>query len=259
MANHIVIPARFGSSRLPGKPLLDIDKKPLIWHVYQRALESNIDSIVVATDHIEIFNAVKAFDGNVIMTSASHVNGTERLAEVAKELQFNDDDIVINLQGDEPLIPSDLIEATSKLLVDNPSAGIATLCCRINEIDSVFSPNIVKVTRTDLGKALYFSRAPIPWDRDAFKDFYNVKREFNLSFPYYRHIGLYAYRVKTLEYLQTLAESQLERCESLEQLRALQAGIEIQVGEIGKVPPHGVDTMEDYLNIKRIVEERHES
>jgi len=255
MTNHIVIPARFGSSRLPGKPLLDIDGKPLIWHVYQRALETNIESIVVATDHIDIFNAVIQFGGNVVMTSVDHVNGTDRLAEVSKKLSFSDDDIVINLQGDEPLIPSSLIEPMAKLLSDNPSAGIATLCCPILELSSVMNPNVVKVTKTDSGKALYFSRAPIPWNRDQFSHLETA----TLSVPYYRHIGMYAYRVKTLLQIAALPESTLESCESLEQLRALQAGVEIQIGEIEVMPPHGVDTMDDYLNVKRLVEDRNES
>jgi len=255
MTNHIVIPARFGSSRLPGKPLLEIDGKPLIWHVYQRALETNIKSIVVATDHIDIFNVVKTFNGNVVMTSVDHVNGTERLAEVAKQLSFADTDIVINLQGDEPLIPFNLIEPMAKLLDDNPSAGIATLCCPILDVRAVTNPNVVKVTKTDFGKALYFSRAPIPWNREQFSNLDTA----TLSVPYYRHIGMYAYRVKTLTDIATLAESTLESCESLEQLRALQAGIEIQIGEITEMPPHGVDTMDDYLKIKRLVENRDES
>jgi len=255
MANHIVIPARFGSSRLPGKPLLEIDGKPLIWHAYQRALDTNIKSIVVATDHIDIFNAVKAFDGNVVMTSVNHVNGTERLAEVAEQLSFSNNDIVINLQGDEPLIPSSLIEAMVQLLENNPSAGIATLCCPILELSSVTNPNVVKVTKTDAGKALYFSRAPIPWNRDQF----SYMDTAALSVPYYRHIGMYAYRVKTLTRIAALPESTLESCESLEQLRALQAGVEIQIGEIEVMPPHGVDTMDDYLNVKRLVEDRNES
>jgi len=255
MTNHIVIPARFGSSRLPGKPLLQIDGKPLIWHVYQRALETSIESIVVATDHIDIFNAVTKFGGNVVMTSIDHVNGTDRLAEVSKKLSFSDDDIVINLQGDEPLIPSSLIEPMATLLTDNFSAGIATLCCPILDVSSVMNPNVVKVTKTDSGKALYFSRAPIPWSRDQFSNLETA----TLSIPYYRHIGMYAYRVKTLTHIATLAESTLESCESLEQLRALQAGIEIQVGEISEMPPHGVDTMDDYLKVKRLVEDRDES
>ena len=250
MAIHIVIPARYGSSRLPGKPLLDIGGKPLIWHVFQRALESNIKSIVVATDHIDIYNAVKAFNGNVVMTSLNHVNGTERLAEVAEHLSFSDNDIVINLQGDEPLIPFSLIESMTKLLEDNPSAGISTLCCPILTLSSVINPNIVKVIKTDSGKALYFSRAPIPWNRDQFCNINTA----TLSEPYYRHIGIYAYRVSTLRRISALPVSTLESCESLEQLRALQAGVEIQVGVLEEAPPHGVDTMDDYLTIKKLLE-----
>ena len=250
MASHIVIPARFGSSRLPGKPLLEINGKPLIWHVYQRALETTFKSIIIATDNIDIFNVVQGFGGHVIMTSEDHVNGTERLAEVAKKLSFDEDDIVINLQGDEPLMPPNLIDTMSGLLENNPSAGIATLCCPIQDVKSVMNTNVVKVTKTDAGKALYFSRAPIPWDRNQFA----TTTTAELAVPYYRHIGIYAYRVKTLKYIATLGESTLESCECLEQLRALQSGVEIQVSEISEIPPHGVDTMDDYLKVKNILE-----
>lgn len=253
MANHIVIPARFGSSRLPGKPLLNIAGKPLIWHVYQRAIETGIDSITVATDHIDIFNVVGEFGGNVVMTDEAHINGTERLAEVIKIKGFQDDDIIINLQGDEPLIPATLILSMVDLLIKNPKAGISTLSCLIRDAKSVFNPNVVKVTKTDFGKALYFSRAPIPWDRNNFTDLNNTS-EAKLIVPYFRHIGMYAYRSCTLNKLSILSESSLEFCESLEQLRALQSGIEIQVGVIEEVPPHGVDTMEDYLAVKNLIE-----
>jgi 3-deoxy-manno-octulosonate cytidylyltransferase (CMP-KDO synthetase) len=255
MANHIVIPARFASSRLPGKPLLEIDGKPLIWHVYQRALETGISSIVVATDHSEIFDVVKKFGGNVIMTKVEHVNGTDRLAEVAKIQRFLDDDIVVNLQGDEPLLPAELIASVIDLLVHNPKAGIATLSCLIKDVETVFNPNVVKITMTDFGKALYFSRAPIPWNRELF----SCEDSIKLVVPYYRHIGMYAYRAGTLNTISQLDESSLELCESLEQLRALQAGIEIQVGVIKETPPHGIDTMEDYLVVKKLVENKNGS
>ena len=255
MKIHIVIPARHGSSRLPGKPLLEILGKPLIWYVYQRAIETGLSSITVATDHEDIFDAVINFGGNAVMTSATHLNGTDRLAEVSEKLGFGSNDIVINLQGDEPLLPSELIHKLPKLLADNHLAGIATLCCPILDKSTVLNPNVVKVTKTDAGKALYFSRAPIPWDREHFNDDKNVA----LMFPYYRHIGLYAYRVNTLMKISNLQESTLERCESLEQLRALQAGIDIQVGVISEMPPHGVDTMDDYLAVKKIVENSNES
>lgn len=253
MENHIIIPARFNSSRLPGKLLLEVDGKPLIWHVYQRALESEIESITVATDHIDIFNAVNKFGGNVIMTSDKHVSGTDRLAEVAQKLSLSDKDVVINVQGDEPLIPSDLIKQISTLLNESPSAGIATLCCPISDIYSVMNPNVVKVTIADNGQALYFSRAPIPWNREQFNDLTTA----SLTVPYYRHIGMYAYKVATLIKVAQLTESPLENCESLEQLRALQAGVEIQVGITQEMPPHGVDTMADYLAVKKIVEGTH--
>jgi 3-deoxy-manno-octulosonate cytidylyltransferase (CMP-KDO synthetase) len=255
MANHIVIPARFASSRLPGKPLLDIDGKPLIWHVYQRALETGISSIIVATDHSAIFDVVTAFGGNAVMTSLDHVNGTVRLAEVAKIKNFLDDDIVINLQGDEPLLPAGLVSSVIDLLINNPEAGIATLSCLIKDAESVFNPNVVKITKTDSGRALYFSRAPIPWDRVQF----SCKDSVKLLVPYYRHIGMYSYRAATLKKIALLDESSLESCESLEQLRALQAGIQIQVGMIEEIPPHGVDTMDDYLVVKNFLENRYGS
>jgi len=252
MAIHIVIPARFASTRLPGKPLLDIAGKPLIWHVYQRALATGISSIIIATDHIDIFNTVIEFGGSVIMTDATHINGTERLAEVANIEGFLDDDIVINLQGDEPLIQPELITSLIYLLESNPKAGISTLSCLIQDFESVFNPNVVKITKTDSGEALYFSRAPIPWNRELFSSPENIK----LIVPYYRHIGMYAYRANTLKKIALLAESPLESCESLEQLRALEAGIKIQVGVIKEAPPHGVDTMADYLKIKKMIEDK---
>lgn len=249
---HIVIPARYASSRLPAKPLKVIAGRPLIWHVYQRALESGIESIVVATDHQEIFDAVTAFGGKVVMTSVDHLNGTDRIIEVSEKLEFKQDDIVVNVQGDEPLIPPVIISELGEFLDKQVDAQLATYCCEIDDIKDVVNPNVVKVVKTDLESALYFSRAPIPWNRDEFNNLSKAK----LTTKYFRHIGIYAYRVSCFTDLASLSRSELELTESLEQLRMLQAGMKILVKEISEKPAHGVDTEEDYLHIKRIIEGR---
>lgn len=247
----MVIPARYGSSRLPGKPLRDIVGQPMIWHVYQRALEAGFSSIVVATDDRRIADVVEAFGGEVVMTSAKHVSGTDRLAEVAEKLVWADDDIVVNLQGDEPLIDAQLIADVAARLTDSPDAGIATLVTPINSLDDFINPNVVKAVLSHSGQALYFSRAPIPWPRDQFSTTQRVLPETDV----YRHIGMYAYRVATLKKMPTLAVSPLEQLESLEQLRALQHGIKIQCGVIASAPAHGVDTEEDLARVIAIVEQ----
>lgn len=250
MATHIIIPARYASTRLPGKPLLEICNKPIVWHVYQRALEANVDSVTVATDDQRIFDCVTGFGGNVVMTSSEHKTGTDRISEVSELLSFDTNDIVINLQGDEPLIPFHIFGSLETLLIENPEAGIATFCCPIDDVESVVNPNVVKVVKSKSGKALYFSRAPIPWDRELFPSIKNAK----LSKAYFRHIGMYAYRVDTLKQFSALGESDLEKIESLEQLRALCADISIQVGDISEAPPHGIDTMDDYIATKKLME-----
>ena len=255
MTTHIVIPARFSSTRLPGKPLLEIKGKPIIWHAYQRAIETGIPSIIVATDHPDIFDTVINFGGKAVMTKESHINGTERLAEVAKLEKFAEDDIVINLQGDEPLLPAHLIISVLKLLLDNPTVGISTLSCLIRDIESINNPNVVKVVKSHSGKALYFSRSPIPWGKFLISPQGIAKS----TASYFRHVGLYAYRVGTLCNLASFETSMLESSESLEQLRALQCGIEIQVGTISEPPPHGVDDFEDYMRVKKLVEKKNGS
>ncbi|MPW28736.1 3-deoxy-manno-octulosonate cytidylyltransferase [Agarivorans sp. B2Z047] len=249
---HVVIPARYSSSRLPGKPLLKLNDKPMIWHVYQRAIESGYKSIMVATDHIDIAKEVKRFGGRAVLTSTDHESGTDRLAEAATIMGFGKDDIVVNLQGDEPLIPYELIKQVVELLVKDEEAGLATLCCEIRDQTSVFNPNVVKVVKASNGRALYFSRAPIPWNREDF----GVDSAFSISSnSYFRHIGLYAYRVRSLKRIASLPMSNLEKHESLEQLRALESGMAIQVGVVDTAPPHGVDTLEDFTAIKKFFEE----
>ena len=252
MTTHIVIPARYNSSRLPGKPLKLIAGKSMIEHVYLQAQKTNIKSIHVATDDQRIFDAVKAFDGNVVMTREDHISGTDRLAEVAEFMRWSDDDIVINLQGDEPMMPPEVIKFIAKL-ANNTSAKISTLATPISEFKDIFNPNIVKVVMDSEGKAHYFSRAPIPWDRDEFNtiDKQSTKQsEKQSSTPRYRHLGMYAYRVSTLKKIPSLPPCEIEQLESLEQLRPLYNGISIQVGIIDNAPEHGIDTEEDLQRVE---------
>ena len=246
----VVIPARYGSSRLPGKPLLDIGGRPMVAHVWQRASESAATRIVVATDDERILEAVEAFGGEAIMTQADHPSGTDRLAEVAKRLELEDDTIVVNVQGDEPLLPASLIDQVAMRLEEDPEASIATLAEQIGDVDTLFDPNVVKVVRNVRGHAMYFSRAPVPWDREAFR----MRPELLDTDAWLRHIGLYAYRASFLsEYVDWLP-SPLEQLEQLEQLRALHHGHRIQVVLSAEPHPAGVDTPEDLARVRRLVD-----
>lgn len=235
----IVIPARYGSSRLPGKPLADIAGKPMIQHVWERGVEAAGDAarVVVATDDKRVFDAVCMFGAHVAMTADTHESGTDRIAEVANQLGWADDAVVVNLQGDEPLMPAALVRMVGEALEATPDAHIATASCPITRTEDVKNPNIVKVVMADSGAALYFSRSPVPYNRDG---------ELDASkFPYQRHIGLYAYRVATLVELTRLPVAPLEELEQLEQLRAMAAGMKIQVVPVDEAPPHGVDCESD--------------
>ncbi|NVK36692.1 MAG: 3-deoxy-manno-octulosonate cytidylyltransferase [Gammaproteobacteria bacterium] len=248
MSNYkIVIPARYGSSRLPGKPLIELAGKPMIQHVYERALATGIEDIVVATDDQRIFDVAKGFGANVVMTSVDHENGTERIAEVAAKLGWQADDVIVNVQGDEPLIPRELIELTAKGLLDNPQAGMASLCTPIRSADEAFDPNAVKTVLDNSGFAMYFSRAPIPWDRDLYK---HGQDEITQLAPVYRHIGMYGYRVSFLQEYAKMEMTALEQAECLEQLRALCYGVKIHMAVIDQPPGHGVDTQEDVARVE---------
>ena len=251
---HIVIPARYNSSRLPGKPLLEINGQPVVWHVFQRALETNIDSIIVATDDNRIYDAGEAFGGRAIITDESHESGTDRLAEVAEKMQFCDKDIVVNLQGDEPLINPEYVMKVVEQLNTHSWADISTLMCPIKSAQDLFNPNMVKVVTASDSSALYFSRAPIPWHRGRFDNIHDLTNICIAQDSYFRHIGLYAYRVSTLKLLSNSPVSTLENLEALEQLRALQLGRKISVAKVLDASPHGVDTVEDYERIKKIME-----
>jgi 3-deoxy-manno-octulosonate cytidylyltransferase (CMP-KDO synthetase) len=242
----VVIPARYGSTRLPGKPMLDIAGKPMIAHVCQRALEANAGQVVVATDDQRIFDAVTDLDIQVVMTDVNHQSGTERIAEVASSLGWHEDDIVVNLQGDEPLIPPTYISDVARALAGQTQAGIATLAARIKDADEIFNPNAVKVVLDKYGYALYFSRAPIPWNRASFPDNHKIEQAL---LPHLRHIGMYAYRVGFLQRYCQWEASPLESVEALEQLRILWHGEKIRVEVVAKTPEAGVDTEADLIRV----------
>lgn len=246
----VVIPARYGSSRLPGKPLLDIAGKPMIAHVCERALAANAEQVVVATDDERIFVAVEQLGLQVVMTDPNHQSGTERIAEVAARLQWSTDDIIVNLQGDEPLIPSSYINDVANALGGQDRAGMATLAARINDQSELFNPNAVKVVLDKAGYALYFSRAPIPWERGAFPNSANMTNE---ALPFLRHIGMYAYRVAFLQGYCSWQSSPLEAVECLEQLRVLWHGEKILVKTVARTPEAGVDTEEDLRRVGTIL------
>jgi len=251
MSFIVIIPARFASTRLPGKPLLDIAGKPMIQHVYQQACKSDAERVVIATDDSRIEAAAQAFGAEVVMTSANHSSGTDRLEEVVRKLDLEDEQIVVNVQGDEPLIPPEVINQVAMNLADQATAGIATLCEKIHDPEQLFNPNIVKVVFNDRGFASYFSRAPIPWARDAFKN--GLTQIMPNGAEYFRHIGMYAYRVEFLKSYVTWVPSMTEQTECLEQLRALSNGIIIHIDEAHVAPPAGVDTEEDLQRLRQLL------
>lgn len=251
MSFNIVIPARYASSRLPGKPLLDIAGKPMIQHVYDRASESDAQNVIIATDDQRIADAADDFGADVCMTSAHHRSGTDRLAEVAQIRQFDDEDIVINVQGDEPCLPALLINQVAADLAQHAQADMASLFSRIEQEKQVFDPNVVKVVMDADGYALYFSRAPIPWMRDHF----NQESTLPPELPHYRHIGLYGYRAAFLNHYAELTPCLLETEESLEQLRALFHGKKIHMSEALVSAGHGVDTEADLSDVRQMFAE----
>lgn len=245
MSFIVVIPARYASTRLPGKPLLDIVGKPMIQHVYERARSSSAERVIVATDDRRIEAVVEGFGGEVVMTSDQHPSGTDRLEEVARKLDLATDSIIVNLQGDEPLLSVNAIEQVAGNLQKNIDCGIATLCELIVNDEELSNPNVVKVVRCNQGRALYFSRSTIPFPRD--------KKLCASRGLWYRHIGLYAYRVDVLKRFVKWEPSTLETSESLEQLRALQNGVSIHCDTVCEPIPGGVDTPEDLERIRSIM------
>ena len=222
MSFRIVIPARYGATRLPAKPLRKLAGKPVIEHVYQQAKKTSAQTIIVATDDERIKETCEGFGAEVCMTSPEHSNATDRLAEVARKYQWKDEEIIVNFQGDEPLMPPSCLQQVADLLEKNPRCDMATLCVGITDEEELFDPNVVKVVRDKEGMAIYFSRAPIPWDRELFGQ---KKRTLPVqSGNFMRHLGLYAYRCVFLKEYSTLQPSPIEQIESLEQLRALWHG-----------------------------------
>lgn len=248
---RVVIPARYASSRLPAKALREIAGVPLVVHAWRRAMEAGALEVLVATDDARIVAAVEAAGGLAVMTSEACASGTDRLAEVAARRGWSDDAIVVNLQGDEPLVPPALIGRLAAALAANSRAGIATLATPIPDVESVFAPQVVKVVLDRSGHALYFSRAPIPFARDAFAQ---DRSAMPSGVRYLRHLGMYAYRASTLRTLAASPMGEHERAESLEQLRALELGIAIHVTVVDEAPPHGVDTEEDLERVRAILE-----
>ena len=249
MTFHIIIPARFESTRLPGKPLLDIAGKPMIQHVYERGMEAGAASVTVATDNLRVEEVVRDFGGNACLTNDRHVSGTDRVAEAAQIIGLSDSDLVVNLQGDEPLMPASLISSVAESLNNDKVADVATACVLIDDTVQVNDPHVVKVVVDRFGHALYFSRAGIPFFRDAASDDVEVPHQV------FRHIGLYAYRCGYLAEYTQLEHCNLEHIEALEQLRVLWHGGKIIVIEASEEPGYGVDTPEDLQRVRGLLED----
>lgn len=241
---HIIIPARFQSSRLPGKLMMDIAGKTVIERVYNQALQAKPKSILIATDHPQLAEHASSFGAHVMMTSQSHPTGTDRLAEVVQKGNYGSRDIIVNVQGDEPFISPALIRQVAQTL-HNSDAPVATLCWPIDTYEQLINPHVVKVVRDKFNNALYFSRAPIPAHRDE-------HRSINLAF---RHVGLYAYRADFLPEFVSWPRTELENCEVLEQLRILWAGYKIRVDEACTMPKQDVNTSEDLHLAQACVEQ----
>ena len=246
MTFTVIIPARYASSRLPGKPLAKIGDKTMIEHVYNRAKLSHAERVIVATDDQKIFDEVNQFGGDVCLTSVDHASGTDRLQEVVSTYEFDEHEIVVNVQGDEPLIPPEVINQVAKNLHQCQIASAATLCEPIKDVAAAFDENIVKVTMDREGNAMYFSRATIPWEREKFSSLPTKISHENLLF---RHIGIYAYRVNLLNHFVTWPLCPLEALEKLEQLRILYNGHKIHTDIACMDVPGGVDTVEDLQQV----------
>ena len=242
---HVVIPARFAATRLPGKPLLQIGARPLIQWVWQSAIDSGAASVLVATDDERIRAAAVKFGADCAMTSPDHVSGTDRIAEAVRAKGFSADDIVVNLQGDEPAMPGELVARVAQGLRNAPGSDISTAVAPVRSLQEFLDPNCVKALRAGDGRALYFSRAPVPWPRDS------IAAGRPTSFAgAWRHIGIYAYRVRSLLRFAAWPPTPLELTEKLEQLRALEHGMHIHLVTLAESPPGGVDTPEDLERVR---------
>jgi 3-deoxy-manno-octulosonate cytidylyltransferase (CMP-KDO synthetase) len=245
----VLVPARYASTRLPAKALADLGGRPMVVRVAERAAASGAARVVIATDDLRIADAAAAHGAAAIMTDPQHRTGTDRLAEAATLLSLADADIVVNVQGDEPMIDPALVRRVATTLAERDDAAIATACHRIDDVAEVFNPNVVKVVLDANGNALYFSRAPIPFARDAFP---LVPPRLPADVAVFRHYGLYAYRVAFLRAFPTLAPAPIEAAEALEQLRALWHGYRIAVDVVEGAPAPGVDTPDDLVRMRRL-------
>ncbi len=249
MGFRVVIPSRYASQRLPGKPLMDIAGKPMIRHVWERAQAAGADEIIVATDDERIMRVCEDFAAIAVMTSTAHASGTDRIAEVATLRGWAEDDIIVNVQGDEPMIPPAAIAQVARMLESRPDAEMATLCTPVHALSEYTDPNVVKLVRRDDGSALYFSRAPIPWHREGAPAGIASQSRYQDSL---RHVGIYAYRAGALQVLANTATCLLEATEKLEQLRALHIGFTILTDIAVEVPGPGVDTQEHLDEVRRL-------
>ncbi|MDH5326576.1 MAG: 3-deoxy-manno-octulosonate cytidylyltransferase [Gammaproteobacteria bacterium] len=255
MSFTVVIPARYASSRLPGKPLLDIAGKSLLQRVYELAMASAAHRVIIATDDERIHDTATGFGAQVCMTTDKPSSGTERIAEVIDLMRLPQGEIIVNVQGDEPMLPPVLIDLTVRTLMEKTAAAMATLCYPIDNLEELLNPNVVKVTMNTLGYALYFSRAPIPWDRDRF-DAQTLSAKMGLPLErgkFFRHLGIYAYRAGFVSQYVITQPSPLEQLEKLEQLRVLDNNQRIAVAVSPKDPGVGVDTPEDLEKVRALL------
>ncbi|AKD37674.1 3-deoxy-manno-octulosonate cytidylyltransferase [Pasteurella multocida subsp. multocida OH4807] len=254
----VIIPARYASTRLPGKPLADIAGKPMIAHVFEQAKQSGASRVIIATDHVQVADVARNIGAEVCMTSPKHNSGTERLAEVVEKLAIPDQEIIVNIQGDEPLIPPSIVRQVANNLAKY-QVKMASLAVKIHEPEELFNPNAVKVLTDKDGYVLYFSRAVIPWNRDQFAAIHQQTQsivQLTLSDHYLRHIGIYAYRAGFIKQYVQWQPTALEQIESLEQLRVLWYGERIHVELANEVPLVGVDTPEDLEKVRAILQQQ---
>ncbi len=245
---HIIIPARFSASRLPGKPLVDIGGRPLIQWVFECARATSAASVTIATDDERIRQAAYAFGADAVLTAKEHASGTDRIAEVVRAKRLGPEDIVVNLQGDEPLTPPGVFNEVASALRDRPNVDIATVATPILSLEEFLDPSCVKALRARDGTALYFSRAPVPWPRDQVSGGHPT-----VFAGSWRHIGIYAYRAKSLLKFAAWPPTPLEAAEKLEQLRALEYGMRIHVLTLDEAPPAGVDTPQDLERVRAVL------
>ncbi|MEM0910859.1 MAG: 3-deoxy-manno-octulosonate cytidylyltransferase [Pseudomonadota bacterium] len=245
MSFTVVIPARYASTRFPGKPLVDVNGKPMIQHVFERSIASGASAVYIATDDKRICARCNQFCDSVVMTSSEHENGTSRIAEVIETKNIPDDEIIINVQGDEPFIPPENIVQLADLLSNNDEASMSTLSFPIDDAADIFNPNVVKVVTDKHDRALYFSRSPIPFARDFIKGNELTVTIDELPFTYMRHIGIYGSRAGFVKTYKALPPTPLSVHESLEQLRVLEHGFAILIASANVAPPHGIDTPAD--------------